>query len=218
MVNLGVLGDVSVGKTTILRLFVSYIENKALEKGFKTGPVSIVSTDFAGEATMPNEKDEKATKTIHPNRVVFKMDKRTHTLFAPGGDNRPLVRMGITTVARIARILIAVFDLSRDLESQFDFFTSLRFLPQKIIVALNKADVVERELKLDLEKRVDEYSKRTSEYFKSARNIAVEGPYVIVAEKDEKYSSYNDNGIQLILDCIAMEMKTLGTDQPPAKK
>src|SRR5271157_260447 len=168
MVNVGILGDVSVGKTTILRLFVKYVEEKSLQEKFQTEDASIVKADFSGEATLPSKDDVKETKTIHPNRVVFRIGDKMHTLFAPGGDNRPLVRMGIVTVSRIARVIVAVFDLSRDLDSQFDFYTAVRFIPKTIIVALNKADMVASK---ELNKKVKEFTAAVTDYFKEKRKI-----------------------------------------------
>ena len=198
MVNVGILGDVSVGKTTILRLFVKYVEEKSLQTKFNTEDASIVKADFSGEATLPSKDDVKETKTIHPNRVVFRIGDKMHTLFAPGGDNRPLVRMGITTVSRIARIIVAVFDLSRDLDSQFEFYAAVRFIPKTIIVALNKADLLGK----GMNKKVEEYKTAIAEYFQEKRQIKVEGFYVTVAEANPDFSDSNDECAKLILDCI----------------
>jgi len=201
MVNVGILGDVSVGKTTILRLFVKYVEEKSLETKFETEDASIVKADFSGEATLPSKDDVKETKTIHPNRVVFRIGDKMHTLFAPGGDNRPLVRMGITTVSRIARLIVAVFDLSRDLDSQFEFYSAVRFIPKTIIVALNKADLLGK----GANKKIDEYKEKIAEYFQDKRQIKVEGFYVTVAESNPEFADANDECARLILDCIKNE-------------
>ena len=201
MVNVGILGDVSVGKTTILRLFVKYVEEKSLQTKFQTEDASIVKADFSGEATLPSKDDVKETKTIHPNRVVFRIGDKMHTLFAPGGDNRPLVRMGITTVSRIARLIVAVFDLSRDLESQFEFYSAVRFIPKTIIVALNKADLLGK----NMNKKVEEYKSAIGEYFQDKRQIKVEGYYVTVAEANPDFVDSNDECAKLILDCIKNE-------------
>ncbi len=201
MVNVGILGDVSVGKTTILRLFVKYVEDKTLQKKFKTGEAQVVKADFSGEATLPSKGDEKETKTIHPNRVVFRIGDKMHTLFAPGGDDRPLVRMGITTVSRIARLIVAVFDVSRDIDDQFDFYSAVRFIPKTIIVALNKADLLGK----DMNKKIEEYKKKIGDYFSTKRQIKVEGFYVTVAESKEEFQDQNDACARLILDCISVE-------------
>ncbi|TFG08994.1 MAG: hypothetical protein EU539_00960, partial [Promethearchaeota archaeon] len=90
MVNIGLLGDISVGKTSILRLFVRYLNKGEIEKVEGGKKCTVVKTDFSGEATIPGgEKEDKLnqkeTKTIHPNRVVFREDEsnRAHTIFSP---------------------------------------------------------------------------------------------------------------------------------------
>jgi signal recognition particle receptor subunit beta len=201
MVNVGILGDVSVGKTTILRLFVKYVEDKTLQKKFKTGEAQVVKADFSGEATLPSKGDEKETKTIHPNRVVFRIGDKMHTLFAPGGDDRPLVRMGITTVSRIARLIVAVFDVSRDIDDQFDFYSAVRFIPKTIIVALNKADLLGK----DSNKKIEEYKKKIADYFSTKRQIKIEEFYVTVAETKDGFQDQNDACARLILNCISNE-------------
>ena len=110
MVNVGLLGDISVGKTSILRLFVKYLNKGDVEKVEGGKKCTVVKTDFSGEATVPqgdkeDKLNEKETKTIHPNRLVFREDEsgRAHTIFAPGGDvGRAVVKMGVITISRIA--------------------------------------------------------------------------------------------------------------------
>ena len=148
MVNVGLLGDISAGKTSILRLFVKYLKVGDIENIEGGKKCTIVKTDFSGEATVPGGAKEdalnqKETKTIHPNRVVFREDKsgRAHTIFAPGGDaSRSVIRMGIITISRIATQIIAVFSCDRPLETQFKFFRDVRFFPDKIFVCINKID------------------------------------------------------------------------------
>ncbi|GAG77322.1 unnamed protein product, partial [marine sediment metagenome] len=76
-VNVGLLGDISVGKTSLLRLFVRYVNKGDVEKVEGGKELQIVKTDFSGEATVPSgdkedKRNEKETKTIHPNRLVFR--------------------------------------------------------------------------------------------------------------------------------------------------
>ena len=53
MVNIGLLGDISVGKTSILRLFVRYLKKGDIEKVKGGTKCSVVKADFSGEATVP---------------------------------------------------------------------------------------------------------------------------------------------------------------------
>jgi len=199
MVNIGFLGSVSVGKTTLLRLFVLYLKkNKITEvKGGKA--CSVIKTDFSGEAVMNPESSDKETKTIHPNRVVFKEDDtgRNHTLFAPGGDKEwAVVRMGIITISRIAKQIVALFALDRPLKDQFEFFNDVRYFPKEIYVCLNKYDFISA---ADKDKFTKDYQEKIEEFF-SKRRIKVKSFWITCAESNEKYAEFNDNVARLILD------------------
>lgn len=204
MVNLGLLGAVSVGKTTILRLFVSYINKQKLEQLEGGRKCVIVKTDFSGEATLPRETTEKKeTKTIHPNRVIFRdeTEKKAHTIFAPGGDKaRAVVRMGIITISRIASQIIAVFSLDRSIDEQFDFFNNVRFFPKRIYVCLNKCDLIEGN-KAQKEKKLQE-ARITIQNFFNNRKIEISGFFNTVGEYLEGMEDYNDNVAAMILKII----------------
>jgi len=206
MVNIGLLGDISAGKTSILRLFVKYLKVGDIEKVKGGTKCTVVKTDFSGEATVPggakeDSLNQKETKTIHPNRVVFREDKsgRAHTIFAPGGDRaRSVIRMGIITISRIATQIIAVFSCDRPLETQFEFFRDVRFFPDKISVCINKIDLVEG----DAEKKVEEYKAEIEEFFKK-RKITVKEFFITCAEAVkgfEDVQTYNDRVAEMILE------------------
>ncbi|MFX0044024.1 MAG: hypothetical protein ACFE8L_14010 [Candidatus Hodarchaeota archaeon] len=206
MVNIGLLGDVSVGKTSILRLFVRYLNKGDIEKVKGGVKCSVVKTDFSGEATVPGgEKEdalnEKETKTIHPNRIVFREDvsKKAHTIFAPGGDRaRAVVKMGIITISRIATQIISVFSLDRDLDPQFEFFNDVRFFPDKIYVCINKIDLV----KGDKEKKVEEMKNKITEFF-NTRKINITDTFVTCGETIENFDEvekYNNRVAEMILE------------------
>ncbi|MFX1365040.1 MAG: hypothetical protein ACFFCE_02655 [Promethearchaeota archaeon] len=206
MVNIGLLGDVSVGKTSILRLFVRYLKKGDIEKVKGGTKCSVVKADFSGEATVPGgEKEdalnEKETKTIHPNRIVFREDatNKAHTIFAPGGDRaRAVVKMGIITISRIATQIIAVFSLDRDLKPQFEFFNDVRFFPDKIYICINKIDLV----KGDKEKKLEEVKKKIDEFFK-ARKIVINDTFITCGETIEGFDdveTYNNQVAEMILE------------------
>ena len=205
MVNIGLLGDISVGKTSILRLFVRYINRGEIEKIKGGVSASVVKTDFSGEATVPrgNKVDtlnEKETKTIHPNRVVFREDAsgKAHTIFAPGGDrSRAVVKMGIITISRIATQIIAVFSLDRELDRQFEFFNDVRFFPDKIYVCINKIDLLEG----DKEKELEKLTKKISDFF-NKRKININEFFVTCGETVDNFDGveeYNNHVAEMIL-------------------
>jgi len=206
MVNIGLLGDVSVGKTSILRLFVRYLKKGDIEKVKGGTKCSVVKADFSGEATVPGgEKedalDEKETKTIHPNRIVFREDatNKAHTIFAPGGDrSRAVVKMGIITISRIATQIIAVFSCDRDLKRQFEFFNDVRFFPDKIFVCINKVDL----MKGDIDKKLEELKTQINDFF-GKRKIAINDTFITCGETVEGFEDieiYNNQVAEMILE------------------
>jgi len=206
MVNIGLLGDVSVGKTSLLRLFVRYLKKGDIEKVKGGVKCSIVKADFSGEATVPGgEKEdilnEKETKTIHPNRIVFREDSsnKAHTIFAPGGDRaRAVVKMGIITISRIATQIVAVFSCDRDLDRQFEFFNDVRFFPDKIYVCINKVDLIEG----NTEKKIEETKKQITEFFE-ARKVAINEIFMTCGETIEGFADikkFNNRVAEMILE------------------
>jgi translation elongation factor EF-Tu-like GTPase len=206
MVNIGLLGDVSVGKTSLLRLFVRYLKKGDIEKVKGGTKCSVVKADFSGEATVPggakeDTLNEKETKTIHPNRIVFREEQtnKAHTIFAPGGDRaRAVVKMGIITISRIATQIIAVFSLDRDLKPQFEFFNDVRFFPDKIYVCINKIDLVEG----DKEKKLGTVKTQINEFFEK-RKIAVNDIFITCGETIEGFEdveTYNNQVAEMILE------------------
>ena len=205
MVNIGLLGDISAGKTSILRLFVKYLKVGDIEKVKGGQKCTIVKTDFSGEATIPggdkeDRLNQKETKTIHPNRVVFREDKsgKAHTIFAPGGDRkRAVVKMGIITISRIATQIIAVISLDRKLERQFEFFNDVRFFPDKIFVCINKIDLVEG----DKDKKIEEVKKKIDSFF-NQRKISVIEYFITCGETIKDFAEvekYNNRVAEMIL-------------------
>ena len=206
MVNIGLLGDISAGKTSILRLFVKYLKVGDIEQVKGGQKCTVVKTDFSGEATVPggskeDKLNQKETKTIHPNRVVFREDKsgKAHTIFAPGGDRqRAVVKMGIITISRIATQIIAVISLDRKLERQFEFFNDVRFFPDKIYVCINKIDLVEG----DKDKKIEEVKKKIDSFF-NQRKISVIEYFITCGETIEDFADveeYNNHVAEMILE------------------
>ncbi|MHA2399567.1 MAG: hypothetical protein ACXADU_11855 [Promethearchaeota archaeon] len=206
MVNIGLLGDVSVGKTSILRLFVRYLKKGDIENVEGGVKCSVVKADFSGEATVPGGDKEdalnqKETKTIHPNRIVFREDanNKAHTIFAPGGDRkRAVVKMGIITISRIATQIVAVFSLDRELETQFEFFNDVRFFPDKIFVCINKVDLLEG----NRDKKVQEMQNKIQEFF-NARKIAINEFFLTCGETIEEFEDvekFNNRVAEMILE------------------
>ncbi len=202
MVNVGLLGDISVGKTSILRLFVKYLNKGDIENVEGGKKCTVVKTDFSGEATVPggdkeDKLNEKETITIHPNRLVFREEDtgKAHTIFAPGGDvQRAVVKMGVITISRIATQIIAIFALDRDLKQQFDFFNDVRFFPDEINVCINKYDLIDG----DKDAKLEKMRKEITDFF-TKRKIKVADFFVTCGETIEGFGDFNNHVAEMIL-------------------
>ncbi len=200
MVNIGLLGAVSVGKTTLLRLFVLYVKKNKIDSIEGGKSCTVIKHDFSGEAVLNPDSSEKETKTIHPNRVIFKENDtgKNHTLFAPGGDrSRAVVRMGIITISRIAKQIVSVFACDRPIEEQFEFFNDVRYFPKKIYVCFNKFDLIPGEQE-EKEKFLNDLQEKVNEFF-ARRKITIREYFRTCAETNEEYTGYNDNAARMML-------------------
>ena len=198
MTNLGLLGAVSVGKTTILRLFVKYLNTKRIEEIEGGVECKVIKTDFSGEAILNPETGVKETKTIHPNRVVFREleNNKNHSIFAPGGDRgRAVVRMGVITISRIAKQIIAVFDSSRDIKKQFKFFQDVRFFPKNIYVCFNKMDLIPED---ERDEKFETMKSQVVEFF-AKRKIKIQEFHRTCAESLDGMQDYNDTVAEMLL-------------------
>ncbi|MHA1620132.1 MAG: hypothetical protein ACTSVZ_12715 [Promethearchaeota archaeon] len=200
MANIGLLGAVSVGKTTILRLFVKYLKTNKITSVRGGKECKVVKTDFSGEAVLDPETGVKETKTIHPNRVVFREvdTHKNHTLFAPGGDRgRAVVRMGVITISRIAKQIIAVFSCDRPISDQFQFFRDVRFFPGQIYVCFNKYDLIPTDQR---EATVEKMKEEIIDFFLK-RKISIKEFHTVCAETEDVVGMevYNDRAAEMIL-------------------
>jgi len=206
MTNIGFLGAVNVGKTSLLRLFVDHCK-KSLKKS-----CTVIKSDFSGESTAYDQEIPATTKTIHPNRVYFSdKENHNHTLFAPGGDKeRAVVRMGIITISRIAKQIVAVFDLDQNLDYQFEFFSSVRHIPRDIYVCFNKFDLVDKKGGIEL---AQDWEIKVKKYF-DKRRIKVKDFYVTCAEDNEEYKIYNKAAAEMILKITSENDESLINEDP----
>ncbi len=187
--TVSLLGSASIGRTNILRIFIRMVEG-----GNIAG--TLVKTDFFGETTLAPGGRE--TKTIHPNKVTFQDENhQTYTLLAPGGEtDRPVVKMGAITSSRLAKSIVAVFDLTKDLKPQFEYFIKLKIYVKHLWICLSKFDLISPG---DQESRIKSYSQQITEFFKQ-RGVEVKKIAWAGEASDPNYEEQNTDVAQLILD------------------
>lgn len=205
MVYIGVLGAENVGKTAILLLFKKYIEENKIQQVDSGITCKILEMDFKGETNVVIENGKPVTITITPNRLTFSDSKTggNHSIFAPGGHiDRNVVKMGIITVSRIVKSVIAIFALDRPIKSQFEFFKEIRFFPRSINVCFNKIDLIKNDP--NMEERIKNYEGEIIEYFES-KKISVKKFYRTMAIESPDMKKYNDDVVKMILEIITTE-------------
>ncbi|MHA1775875.1 MAG: hypothetical protein DRO88_10680 [Promethearchaeia archaeon] len=203
MAILGLMGAMNVGKTTVLQMFVDYVEKAKIGKIKGGVDCRIEKQDFKGESAIEVEDGEGFTKTITPNKVVFVEEKTgtSHTLFAPGGDrDRAVIRMGIITISRIARQIIGLFALDQPLKEQFKLYDLIRYMPKTIYICLNKYDLMEG-TEDEKKAKIEDFKEQITEYFKK-RRITVKEFFQTCAIEKEGFEDYNDNVARMILDLV----------------
>ncbi|MFX1478969.1 MAG: tetratricopeptide repeat protein [Promethearchaeota archaeon] len=205
MVNIAILGD-SLEGIAFIKFLARYINQYDVGFNFSKYHVTYRNNSIE-ERSM-----EKETKTINPTRLIIK-DKakgRMHTIFAPGGDrSRAVVKMGIITLARIAKIIIAYFSLNNPLREQFEFFNEVQFLPNEIYIWL-----LERE-KLDVNREdiIEEYISSITNFF-NKKKMKIKKIYQINIEF--MFEILNNRALQSIFEIIKEEGGTKA--QKPVKR
>ncbi len=214
LVNVGLLGAVGVEKEDILRLFIHYVDAGLITQIDPDIHCTIIKAQIAGKIIIDSPKrvqkskkkrtaKEPAGLVLHPaDRIVFREDNngKNHTLFAPGGDReQAVVKMSVITVSRISRKIIAVFDVTRELDSQFKFFTDLRFFPKDIAVCLNKYDILADKDIDQANAIVNDYRGKITDFFEK-RRISVTAFYPTCAETKDDCKKFNDSVINMILN------------------
>lgn len=206
------MGNQGVGKTTILKLFVDYVEQQKIQNIQGGTPCKIEKVDFRGETEIKVDDGEGYSKTVNPNKVVFIESKsgQSHTIFAPGGDrDRAVVRMGIITISRIAKEVVAIFDVSQNLKEQFKLYDLIRYMPKQIYLCFNKFDLFTTDENADptSDKRIIKMKEEINDYF-SKRHIEILDTFYTCAIDKANFKKFNDRTAKMIYDiCVTKKEK-----------
>ncbi|MHA1820919.1 MAG: hypothetical protein ACTSU2_08960 [Promethearchaeota archaeon] len=192
MTNIGLIGSEGTNRTRFQRYFIKFIKEH-LELNF-----DIVKTDFSGESILLDPETGKLTGKLLPNKVVF-MERDTgkyHAILAPSDDrSNSTVKMGVITISRIAREIIAFFTADRPIEEQFDFYDNIRHFPREIDVCINYSSLQDKD-------KIREMEQEIAAYFEK-RKIKIRAFY-IYNEVEERNTDV-DNLCMAILDIATKE-------------
>lgn len=204
MVVIGLIGIGNVGKRTFLHLFVDYLINDEIEKGVNNSEFNIIKVDIDYNNTRIRGF-QRSYRNVSPNRVILREreSNKAHTIFAPSKDSkRGAFKMNIITISRIANLVIPIFSLDQDIETQLEFFKEIKFLPENIFICLNKYDLLEGDTK-EQDDKIEITKTKVISFFKKER-IDVIDLFLTTKRKPDSFHQI----FEIILDIIRSKSKS----------
>ncbi|MFX1284248.1 MAG: GTPase domain-containing protein [Promethearchaeota archaeon] len=175
LVNIGILGTMNCGKTSV---FVSFMN-------------SLASSDEKIIAGAPGGPEMYTTQTV--DFIRFTSKGFIHVLYGTGGHQTPITDYYRVYVLRNANRFLCMFDLSEDLEEQFEFYRGFDIPTKSIVVYLNKYDLAPENLK--------NYQEKVSSFFINEKKKLIKDifPTVALRTADEEHEEYKQNCLKGIL-------------------
>ena len=176
MVNVGILGDMDCGKTSVFVRFMNSLaeSNEKILTGAPGGP------------------EMYTTQTVDFIRFTHK--GFIHVLYGTGGHTTPITEYYRVYVLRNANRFLCMFDLSVDLDQQLTFYENLDIPTKQLTVYLNKYDLAAD--------NYSEYKEQIEDFFINQKKKLIKEILPTVAKKVEKdkYKKETKNCIKGILD------------------
>lgn len=177
MVNIGILGAMDCGKTSVFAYFMNHISlnGEKILSGAPGGP------------------EKYATETV--DFIRFTTKGFIHVLYGTGGHKRPITDYYRLFVLRNADRFLCMFDLSIPLKDQLQFFDEMEIPVRQVSILLNKYDIAKDNF--------DTYKEEIESYFidKKKKLIKVIHPTVAIEYKENnEYEDFNKNCVKSILD------------------
>lgn len=178
MVNIGILGYINAGKTSLLNLF----RNKLSERGG-----NILGGQLGGA-------EQGNTVTVDFIRFISTdpRDRGVHTLYGTGGHKHRITDYYRSFVIRNSDVFICMFDLSIDLEPQLAFYESLDLPVRSLTLVFNKVDLADT-------LRVTQFIEKTVEFFINEKKKLVKEQFVTCAIPKNQYEQFNENAVNSVL-------------------
>ncbi len=176
MVNVGILGDMDCGKTSVFVRFMNSLaeSNEKILTGAPGGP------------------EMYTTQTVDFIRFTHK--GFIHVLYGTGGHTTPITDYYRVYVLRNANRFLCMFDLSVNLEQQLAFYENLDIPTKQLTVYLNKYDLASD--------NYSAYKEQIEDFFINQKKKLIKEILPTVAAKVEgdKYKKETKNCIKGILD------------------
>ena len=176
MVNIGILGDMNCGKTSVFVRFMNSLteSNEKILTGAPGGP------------------EMYTTQTVDFIRFTHK--GFIHVLYGTGGHTTPITDYYRIYVLRNANRFLCMFDLSEELEKQLTFYENLDIPTKQVSIYLNKYDLASDNF--------SNYKEQIEDFFinKKQKLIKEVLPTVAVKVEGNEYKKETKNCLKGILD------------------
>ena len=176
MVNVGILGDMNCGKTSVFVRFMNSlaVTNEKIISGSPGGP------------------EMYTTQTV--DFIRFTHRGFIHVLYGTGGHTTPITDYYRVYVLRNANRFLCMFDLSIDLDRQLKFYETLQIPTKQVTIFLNKFDLAND--------NYDEYKEKIEDFFINTQKKLIKYilPTVAIKVEDGQFQKETQNCLTGILD------------------
>ena len=176
MVNVGILGDMDCGKTSVFVRFMN----------------SLAATNEKIIAGSPGGPEMYTTQTV--DFIRFTHRGFIHVLYGTGGHTTPITDYYRVYVLRNANRFLCMFDLSTGLEKQLDFYKNLEIPTKQVTIFLNKYDLAKE--------NYTEYKDSVEDFFINEQKKLIKEilPTVAIKVEDNQFKTETQNCLKGILD------------------
>ncbi|MHA1994639.1 MAG: GTPase domain-containing protein [Candidatus Hodarchaeales archaeon] len=176
MVNVGILGDMDCGKTSVFVRFMN----------------SLAATNEKIIAGSPGGPEMYTTQTV--DFIRFTHRGFIHVLYGTGGHTTPITDYYRVYVLRNANRFLCMFDLAIDLAKQLEFYKNLEIPTKQVTIFLNKYDLAKE--------NYDEYKEKVEDFFINEQKKLIKGifPTVAIKVEDNQFKAETHNCLKGILD------------------
>ena len=187
MVNIGILGDMDCGKTSV---FVKFMN-------------SLASADEKILAGAPGGPEMFTTQTV--DFIRFSWKGFIHVLYGTGGHKTPITDYYRLYVLRNANRFVCMFDLSGDLKEQLSFYKHFEIPSRQISIYLNKYDLAPE--------NAEKYKTKIEDFFKNQKKKLIKDILITVAlTKDNEFNEEQDNCKRGILNLCEFDSESSAFD------
>ena len=188
MVNIGILGDMNCGKTSV---FVQFMN-------------SLAATNEKIISGSPGGPEMYTTQTV--DFIRFTHRGFIHVLYGTGGHTTPITDYYRVYVLRNANRFLCMFDLSKDLERQLKFYENLQIPTKQVTIFLNKFDLANDNF--------DDYKEKIEDFFinKQKKLVKFILPTVAIKVEDGQFQKETQNCLTGILDLCEFDKDSSAFD------